>query len=137
MISRLDREDRIEFGDLDHVDELVKLLLDLLHLGGIDHDGHSRHAVFMGRPDCQRVDVESATSQAAMKPWPDPRLVLDDDRDKCGSWCLTSVGRFRREVEVPYLELRYLRTDRLPTWVLPSLMAGPMPATSLVPSALG
>ena len=72
----------LEIADLDHVDELVELLRDLVDRVGrpVEHDRHAGHRLVLRRPHGERVDVEAASREQARDPREDPGLVLDQHR---------------------------------------------------------
>src|SRR5215211_4801879 len=77
----------LQLNDLEHVDQLVELLGDLLQgpLGAVDHDGHAAAARVLGGADGQAVDVEAAPAEQPRDAGQDPGLVLDQDRDGVGA----------------------------------------------------
>src|SRR5581483_9751127 len=74
----------LELEDLDHVDELVELLGDLLERLAVDanHDRHSGQVVVAGGPHRERVDVEPARREQAGDAREHARLVLHQHRDR-------------------------------------------------------
>src|SRR5215207_3264107 len=76
-----------QLDDLEHVDQLVELLGDLLQgpLGAVDHDRHAAAARVLGGPDGQAVDVEAAPAEQPGDAGQDARLVLDQHRDRVGA----------------------------------------------------
>src|SRR6202012_4305678 len=80
----LDRGARFELHDLEHVDQLVQLLGDLLQraLVAVDHDRDAGDLVVLGGPDREGVDVEVAAGEQPGDPDQDPRLVLDQHRER-------------------------------------------------------
>ena len=77
----LHRGGPVELDDLDHLDQLVELLGDLLQrqLLDVDHDGHPRDLRVLGRAHGEGVDVEAAAGEQAGDPGEDAGLVLDQD----------------------------------------------------------
>src|ERR671911_311628 len=89
----LHRPVRLQLDDLEHVDQLVELLGDLLQgpLGAVDDDRHAAAARVLGRPDGQAVDVEPAPAEQPGDAGQDPGTVLDQHRDGVGAhWVRTS-----------------------------------------------
>src|SRR5215207_4897353 len=83
----LHRPVRLQLDDLEHVDQLIELLGDLLEgtLGAVDHDRHAAAARVLGRSHGQAVDVEAAPAEHPRDAGQDPRLVLDQHRDRVGA----------------------------------------------------
>src|SRR5215211_2501381 len=83
----LDGPVRLQLDDLEHVDQLIELLGDLLEgpLGAVDHDRHAAAARVLGGADGQAVDVEAAPAEQPRDAGQDPGLVLDQDRDGVGA----------------------------------------------------
>src|SRR3954451_2878903 len=79
-----DRSVGLEVADLDHVDELVQLLGDLVDRVQRTVEGQrdARDVVVVGRADREGVDVEAAPREQAGDPRQDARLVLDEDRQR-------------------------------------------------------
>src|SRR3954468_2405185 len=79
-----DRALGLAVADLDHVDELVQLLGDLVDRvqRAVERQRDARDVVVVGRPDRQRVDVEAAPREEPGDPRQDARLVLDEDRQR-------------------------------------------------------
>ena len=73
----------LEVADLDHVDQLVQLLGDLVDRveRAVDRERDARDRRVVGRPDRQRVDVEPAPGEQAGDPGEHARLVLHQDRE--------------------------------------------------------
>ncbi len=69
-----------QLGDLDHVDQLVELLDDLLERGRLDVDDHGdpTEPLVVGGGHRQRHDVEPATGEQPRHPGEHTRLVLDE-----------------------------------------------------------
>src|SRR5215470_6950516 len=69
---------RLELDDLEHVDQLVELLSDLLErvLLAVHHDRHPGDLLMLGGPHSERVDVEPAARKQAGDSDKDPGLVL-------------------------------------------------------------
>ena len=88
----VDRGRAVELDDLDHLDQLVELLGDLLErrLLDVDHDRHPGDVGVLGRPDREGVDVEAAPREQSRDPGQDAGLVLDEDaqgvRAHSSSW---------------------------------------------------
>ena len=82
----VDRERAVELDDLDHLDQLVELLGDLLQRGvlDVDHDGHPRDLLVLGRAHGERLDVEAAPAEQAGDPGQHAGLVLDQHREGVG-----------------------------------------------------
>ena len=87
-----------ELGDAEDVDELVDLLLDLLQrvVLAVDAERDARDADAFGRPDRERVDVESAPCEHRRDARQRAGLVLDEHGDRVlhgvastGSWYST------------------------------------------------
>ena len=89
----VDRPGAVELDDLDHLDELVELLGDLLERGlvDVDHDGHPRDLGVLGRADGEAVDVVAAAREQARDAGQDAGLVLDQD----GQGVLVAGARIR------------------------------------------
>ena len=81
----VDRGGAVELDDLDHLDQLVELLGDLLErrLLDVDHDRHPRDVGVLGRADRQGVDVEAAPAEEPGDAGQDAGLVLDEDDRVC------------------------------------------------------
>ena len=78
-----DRRVGLHVADLDHVDELVKLLghlVDRVH-GAVEGERDPRDVGVLGRADRERVDVEAAAAEQAGDPRQDAGLVLDQQRE--------------------------------------------------------
>src|SRR3954471_21406682 len=80
----LDGRSLIVLEDLDHVDQLVQLLRDLLErlLLDVDDDRHPGDAGALGGADRERVDVEAARSEQARDPGENSRPVFDQHGDR-------------------------------------------------------
>src|SRR5439155_16502142 len=76
----LDRRARLELDDLQHVDQLVQLLGDLLErvLLAIHHDGDAGDLLVLGGPDGEGIDVEAPPREQPRDPDQDARLVLHE-----------------------------------------------------------
>src|SRR5215218_5367082 len=74
---------RLEVADLDHVDELVQLLGDLVDRvhRPVERERDARERLYVGRADGERVDVEAAAGEQPGDPGQDARLVLHQDRE--------------------------------------------------------
>ena len=74
----LDRLVGVQLGDLDHRDQLVELLGDLLERRrlGVDHDRHPAEPLVLGRADRERHDVEPAPREQAGDAREHAELVL-------------------------------------------------------------
>ena len=74
---------RLEVADLDHVDELVQLLGDLVDRvrRAVDRERDARDRRVVGRADRQRVDVEAAPREQARDPSQHAGLVLHQHRE--------------------------------------------------------
>src|SRR5215472_13033887 len=72
---------RLELYDLEHVNELIELLGDLLQgvLVAVHHDRHAGDFLVLGRPDREGVDVEAPAGEQARDPDEDARLVLHEN----------------------------------------------------------
>src|SRR5512136_1682255 len=72
--------------DLDHVDQFVQLLDDLLHLGVVadDDDGDPAHVRLLAGTDGEALDVEPPAGEEARDPGEDPRPVQHEDREGVG-----------------------------------------------------
>src|SRR5450759_3138962 len=71
----------VEVADLDHVDELVQLLGDLVHgvLVAVDDDGDAREPGVLAEAHRQALDVEAAAREQPGDPREHAGLVLDED----------------------------------------------------------
>ena len=79
-----DRGVGLHVADLDHVDELVELLGDLIDRvhGAVDGQRHPRDVRILGRADRERVDVEAAAAEQTGDPGQDAGPVLDQQREQ-------------------------------------------------------
>jgi hypothetical protein len=70
-------------ADLEHVDELVQLLCDLVDRvdRAVERQRDPRKALVLGRADGERVDVEATPGEQAGDPCQDTGFVLHEDRD--------------------------------------------------------
>ena len=83
----------LELDDLEHLDQLVELLGDLLErqlVLDVDHDGHPRDPGVLGRPDRERLDVEAAAGEQRRRPGPAHRACSRRARTACGVLMLSS-----------------------------------------------
>ncbi len=73
----------LHVADLDHVDELVKLLRHLVDRvdRAVDRERHARDLWVLGRADGERVDVEPAPAEEPGDAREHARLVLDEERE--------------------------------------------------------
>ena len=80
----LDGRRRLQLDDLQHVDELVELLGDLLQrqVLDVDHDGDAGDVGVLGDADGERVDVEAAAGEQRGDPGEDAGLVLHQDGER-------------------------------------------------------
>ena len=74
---------RLHVADLDHVDELVELLRDLVDRvhGAVDGERDPRDVGVLGRADRERVDVEPAAAEQPGDAGEDAGPVLDQQRE--------------------------------------------------------
>src|SRR3954451_21248320 len=74
----------LEVADLDHVDELVQLLGDLVDRvqRAVERQRDARDRLVVGRPDREGLDVETAPREQPRDARQDARLVLDEDRQR-------------------------------------------------------
>src|SRR3954469_417265 len=79
-----DRALGLEVADLDHVDELVQLLGDLVDRvqRAVERQRDARDVVVVRRADGERVDVEAASREESRDAGQDTWLVLDEDRQR-------------------------------------------------------
>ena len=78
-----DRAVGLHVADLDHVDELVKLLGDLVDRvnRAVDGERDAGDLGVLGRADRERVDIEAAPAEEPGDPREDAGLVLDQERE--------------------------------------------------------
>ena len=76
----LDRLVGVQLGDLDHRDQLVELLGDLLERRrlGVDDDRHPAEALVLGGAHCEGHDVEPASREQARDAREHAELVLHE-----------------------------------------------------------
>src|SRR5215204_5193696 len=76
-----DRVGRLEVADLDHVDQLVQLLGDLVDRvhRPVEGERDARERLVVGRAHGERVDVEPPPREEPGDPGQDARLVLHED----------------------------------------------------------
>jgi len=88
---------RVEFGDLDHVDELVELLDHLLKRRRlhVDHDGQTGEALVLGGCHGEGEDVVATSSEQAGHTGEHPGAVLDQHRENV---VLRGRSGWRRQV---------------------------------------
>ena len=99
-----DRVVGLHVPDLDHVDELVKLLGHLVDRmdGAVHRERDARDLRVLGRADGERVDVEPAPAEEARDSGENAGLVLDEERED-----VLAAGEPRGDLQV--LELDELR----------------------------
>ena len=110
-----DRLVGLEVADLDHVDELVQLLGDLVDRvrRAVDGQRDPRDRLVVGRADGERVDVEAAPREQAGDPGEDARLVLDQQRQDVLA-AGVAAARLAQVVEVEQLLGRRARPSLSP-----------------------
>src|SRR5205085_744912 len=88
---------RFEIADLEHVDELVQLLGDLVDRveRSVERQRDSGEAFVVGGSDGERVDVESAPREQPGDAGQDTGLVLDEDRDDVFAARAQAARRFQ------------------------------------------
>ena len=97
-ISRAIVASGLHVADLDHVDELVKLLGHLVDRvdGAVERERDPRDVGILGRADRERVDVEPAAAEQARDPGEHAGLVLDQQRED-----VLAPGELAREPRGP------------------------------------
>src|SRR3954469_1192167 len=96
----------LELDDLDHLDELVQLLGDLLERRGlrVGDDRHAREVRVLRRAHGEGLDVEPAAAEQGRDAGQDTGLVLHEDRERMAShgvgppqtWSSPKTGRTSR-----------------------------------------
>ena len=112
----------LHVADLDHVDELVELLGDLVDRvdGAVERERHARDVRVLGGADRQRVDVEAAAAEQAGDAREDAGLVLDQE----GEDVLAPRKRARGLEVLEFDQLRCARLAHQPTMSRAAAPAG-------------
>src|SRR3954453_1530279 len=85
----------LQLDDLDHLDQLVQLLGDLLERRGlgVGDDRHAGEVGVLGRADGERLDVEAAAAEQRRDAGQDTGLVLDQDRERVAGHLPTFLSK--------------------------------------------